>query len=65
MGGEPGGEAPGLGHTVQGGSEGLAPRFKPQRPRGGRVACPQFRPQRPGGLPPGLGHSVRGGSGGP
>ena len=50
MGGEPGvpgGEAPVLGHGVQGGSGGLSPRFRPRRTRGG-----------PGGLPPGLGHSA-------
>ena len=55
MGGElggPGGEAPGLGHSVQGGSGGLAPRFRPWHTKGG-----------PGGLPPGLGQRVQGGSG--
>ena len=51
MGGElgcPGGEAPGLFHSVQGGSGGLAPRFRPRRIRGVR-----------GGLPPGLGQGVQ------
>ena len=47
MGGELGG-APGLGHSVQGGSRGLAPRFRPWRTKGG-----------PGGLPLGLGHRVQ------
>ena len=35
-----GGKPPGLGHGVQGGSGTLAPRFRPQRTKGG-----------PGGLP--------------
>ena len=46
MGGELGGP-PGLGHSIQGGVRGLAPRFRPWRTKGG-----------PGGLPPGLGHSA-------
>ena len=44
MGGElggPGAKPPVLGHGVQGGSGGLAPRFRPQCTKGG-----------PGGLPP-------------
>ena len=46
--GSQGGEAPGIGHGIQGGSWGLAPQFRPRRTKGG-----------PGGLPPGLGHSVQ------
>ena len=46
MGGEvggPGGEAPGLGHGVQGGSGGGAPRSTSARlPNGGPGACPRF-----------------------
>ena len=45
MGGELGGS--GLGHSVQGGSGGLAPLFRPPHTRGG-----------PWGLPPVLGHSA-------
>ena len=43
MGGElgvRGAKPPGLGHSVQGGSGGLAPRFRPQRTSGGPGACP-------------------------
>ena len=45
-----GAKPPVLGHSVQGGSGGLAPRFRPWCTKGG-----------PGGLPPGLGHRVQGG----
>ena len=50
-----GGEAPwfSLGHSIQGGYGGLAPRFRPWHTKGS-----------PWGLPPGLGHRVQGGSGG-
>ena len=43
MGGElgsPGAKPPGLGHSVQGGVRGLAPRFRPPRKRGVRGAYP-------------------------
>ena len=56
MGGElrvRGAKPPGLGHSIQGGSGGLAPRFRSWHTNGG-----------PGGLPPGLGHRVQKGSGG-
>ena len=46
-GGGSGGLPPGLGHGIQRGVRGLAPRFRPPRTKGG-----------PGGLPPGLGHSA-------
>ena len=65
MGGELGGEAPGLGHSVQEWVRGACPppRFRPRRTKGGLGGlAPRFRPRhtRGGqwGLPPGLGHSA-------
>ena len=64
-----GGEPPGLGHGIQGGSGGLAHRFRPRRTKGDPGACPpglghSVQGGGPGGLPLGLGHGVQGGSGG-
>ena len=38
--GDPGGLPPSLGHSIQGGSGGLAPMFRPRRARGVRGAEP-------------------------